>query len=189
MKILVVDCCIRGDESRTRKLYERFLETVNEEWTVEILDLNKADLRPLNNADINERDMLVKKGETNHPMFRYANAFKEADKIIIAAPYWDLSFPSLLKVYLEHISVTGVTFGYEGTEAVGYCKAESLLYLSTCGGYIGESHMGADYVKAVAAMLGIDTFKAFTVEGLDIDPSKAEDILKTGMERMIKETL
>ena len=85
--------------------------------------------------------------------------------------------------------MTGVTFGYEGTEAVGYCKAESLLYLSTCGGYIGESHMGADYVKAVAAMLGIDTFKAFTVEGLDIDPSKAEDILKTGMERMIKETL
>ena len=32
--------------------------------------------------------------------------------IVIAAPYWDLSFPAVLKTYLEQINVLGVTFDY-----------------------------------------------------------------------------
>ena len=30
MKMLVVDCCIRGEESRTKKLYEAFLENIRQ---------------------------------------------------------------------------------------------------------------------------------------------------------------
>lgn len=184
MKVLVVDCCIRQEESRTRKLYEKFLEGVDKEYQIEILNLNREPLMPLSLEEIYTRDKLVKNGEKEHLMFRYANQFKEADKVVIAAPYWDLSFPSLLKVYLEHVSVTGITFGYEGSECVGYCKADKLIYLSTCGGYVGERHLGAEYVKALAEMFGIDEFQSFAVEGLDIDPSKADEIMEKSMELM-----
>ena len=95
MKMLVVDCCIRGEESRTKKLYEAFLENVNKDDIIEILNLNHEKLMPMTLEEIYERDRLVKMGEKDHPMFRYANQFKEADTIVIAAPYWDLSFPSL----------------------------------------------------------------------------------------------
>lgn len=188
MKILVIDCCIRGEESRTKKLYEAFLENIDKDYNVEVLNLNRENLVPLTLEEVYERERLVKKGEKDHPMFRYANQFKEADRIVVAAPYWDLSFPSLLKVYLEHVAVTGITFGYEESDCVGYCQADKIFYLSTCGGYIQERHLGAEYVREFAAMLGIHTFESFTVEGLDIDPLKAEEILEEGIRRMKLET-
>ena len=39
-----------------------------------------------------------------HRMRTIANA----DKIVIAAPFWDMSFPSLLKVYIENIYTIGI---------------------------------------------------------------------------------
>lgn len=45
-------------------------------------------------------------------MFKYAHEFANADLIVIAAPFWDLSIPALLKVYIENIAVDGITFEY-----------------------------------------------------------------------------
>ena len=186
MKLLVVDCCIRGSESRTEKLYKEYLKHLSGKWDVEILKLAEEDLKPLNAKNIVERDRCVKEGCLTDPLLRYANAFKDADRIVVAAPYWDLSFPSLLKVYFEYVSVSGVTFGYEGADCVGYCKADRLVYLSTCGGYIQGRHLGAEYVEALAAMLGIDEFYEFSVQGLDIDPTKVQEIMERETANMIE---
>ena len=184
MKILVIDACMRGDVSRTRQLYERLLAYEIGEHDVEVLKLAEEDLKPMTGADTDIRAEYVNSGMLDHPMFKYAHQFKEADCIIVAAPYWDLSFPSVLKVYLEQICVTGITFGYEGADCVGYCKAKKLIYLSTCGGFLQGPHLGAEYVKAVGGMLGIHEFEEFAVEGLDIDPSKVEELMCEGFKRM-----
>ena len=56
-------------------------------------------------------------------MFCYARQFAAADRIVIAAPLWDLSFPAQLKVYLENIYVTGIVTKYsEAGEPVGLCR-------------------------------------------------------------------
>lgn len=52
------------------------------------------------------------RGDYRDPLFRYAKQFAQAADIVVAAPYWDLSFPAILKVYLEQICVTGLTFQY-----------------------------------------------------------------------------
>ena len=44
--------------------------------------------------------------------YLYAKDFAEADVIVVAAPYWDLSFPSILKVFFEHINVLKLVFDY-----------------------------------------------------------------------------
>ena len=41
-------------------------------------------------------------------MFDLAKQFAEADEVIIAAPFWDLSFPAALKQYFEQINVLGI---------------------------------------------------------------------------------
>ena len=184
MKILVIDACMRGSVSRTRKLYEQLLKVQASEHEVEVLKLAEEDLKPMSGEETDKRSEYVNRGELDHPMFKYAHQFKTADCIIVAAPYWDLSFPSVLKVYLEQICVTGITFGYEGADCVGYCKAKKLIYLSTCGGFLQGPHLGAEYVKAVGGMLGIHQFEEFAVEGLDIDPSKVEALMTEGFERM-----
>lgn len=75
--------------------------------------------------------------------------------------------------------VTGLTFGYaEDGACVGYCRAKRLLYFSTCGGFFGERNLGFEYVKALAAMLGIETCVPYIAEGLDIDPARRDEVLE-----------
>lgn len=156
--VLVIDCCIRGEMSATKKLYESCIDSIADGRQINILKLCNEELSPLDAEAVILRDRLISEGNLNHEIFKYAVQFKEADEIVIAAPYWDLSFPSLLKIYLERVSVSGVTFGYEGSDCVGYCKANKLYYFSTCGGFVGKKHLGVEYAEALGKMFGINDF-------------------------------
>ena len=61
-------------------------------------------------------------------MFYYARQFAEADQIVIAAPFWDLSFPAILKAYMEQITVSGITFEYINGRPCGRCKKKTDLH-------------------------------------------------------------
>lgn len=182
--MLVVDCCIRGADSATRRYYQAYLrrERVRD---AQVLELAKLGLAPLDAAALAERDALCRQGKWDHEMFRLARQFRDAEEILIAAPFWDLSFPALLKVYLEWVSVSGVTFGYDREgRCHGYCQAKRLWYFSTCGGYVGKCHLGYEYVKALAHMLGIPACVPYIVEGLDIDPAQREALLEQAIARL-----
>ena len=185
MKLLVIDACLRGEASRTRRLYKALLEDRYADWEVEIIDLAMEDISPLTAEQAELRSRLVYEGDTENEMFYHANKFMEADRILVAAPYWDLSFPSKLRAYFEHISVAGITFRYYKNRSYGSCRAEKLYYLATAGGYIGEINVGEAYIRSLAQMLGIRKTVAYAVEGLDIDPSKAEEILEESIAHML----
>ena len=85
---LVVDCCIREDLSRTRKLYLDYLSKNKEEY--EVLYLTKLDIKPLTKLDLDKRDSLVYSNKLNDKMFDLANQFNSASNIIIAAPFYEL---------------------------------------------------------------------------------------------------
>ena len=98
-------------------------------------------------------------------MFRYARQFAAADRIAIAAPLWDLSFPAQLKVYLENIYVTGIVTKYsEAGEPVGLCRASEFYYVTTSGGPF-DGRFGYDYWKTIAQdCFGIPTVKLLEAE-------------------------
>ena len=182
--MLVIDACVRGDISATRRYYQAFLEKYHPDQC-EVVDLSELKLMPVNLDYLKVRDGLRYEGRFDDPLFDLARQFRDADEILIAAPYWDLSFPAILKIYLEHVSVCDLTFGYDELgNSVGYCKAKRLLYFSSCGGYIGDVHLGYEYVKAFAEMLGIEHCEAYTLERLDIDPSQRESILNDAVVRL-----
>lgn len=104
MELLWINCCISGKEnSRTYKLTKEFLEKYKPEENLEVveIDLSLQKLQPLKKEDIEKRDRLLKSGSLNDPIFDFADRFRRANYIVISAPYWDLSFPSLLKVFLS----------------------------------------------------------------------------------------
>ena len=128
---LFINCCPRG-ESRTEKLARALLKALGE---YEELRLYDEPLHPLGRADIAKRDALLAEKKYDDEMFRYARQFAAADRIVIAAPLWDLSFPAQLKVYLENIYVTGIVTKYsEAGEPVGLCRASELYHVTTSGG-------------------------------------------------------
>ncbi|MCR4939729.1 MAG: NAD(P)H-dependent oxidoreductase [Treponemataceae bacterium] len=192
MRILVVDCCIRKEKSATRKLLESYLRFRSDGvdapggdlTEIERLYLTEEKLVPLTAEDIEHRQSLLDAGNLNDPVFRYAKQFSMADEILIAAPYWDWSFPSLLKVYIEHVSVSGISFIYRGPSPTGLCKAKKIRYFSTCGGFTEGPHEGVSYIRRVGKAFGINEVQEYTIEGLDIDPEKRDEVLASGIERL-----
>ena len=91
VKVLYIDCCIRREESRTRILAETFLTALekHEEYQVEKLCLMDEPLVPLSEGFFAQRERLLAETKHDHPRFRYAHQFSQADRVVVAAPFWD----------------------------------------------------------------------------------------------------
>ena len=176
MRVLYVNACAR-EESRTKQLARHVL--VNLGGTVEEVDLESADIRPLHRESLAERDRLLLAGEFDHPRFAYANQFADADAIVVAAPFWDLSFPAMLKDYIEAINAVGITFAYRDDMPYGLCKAKKMIYVVSAGGYIGDSAaFGSGYLEALCRRFyEIPEFITIRAEGLDIVGADVEGIM------------
>ena len=182
-KILYINACVR-ENSRTKRLADCVIEKLQGE--VKEVNLYEASLAPLTMQAMEKREKASAGCDFTDPMFGYAKDFSRANCIVVAAPYWDLSFPAVLKLYLEAVSVAGITFRYsEKGRPVSLCCADKLIYVTTAGGYIGENNFGFSYLKALSQMLfGIEDVECVSVEGLDIAPDKAEEILAKAIEEM-----
>ena len=184
MKLLFVDCCIsqRGEESRTRKLAEAYLEAyMNHHPEAELETVSPEELLALAPFDVemlNEREALARNGEFDDHLFDMACQFAEADAVVVAAPYWDMSYPAALKTYIEHISAVGLTYHYEMDGVHGDCKAEHLVYLTSGGDFEHEDSIGVLHWRQLCGLFGIDRFEYVFAGGLDIDPALTAEQLE-----------
>ena len=183
--ILFVNACVRG-ESRTRRLAACYLAGKKEpavEERLEDRDFPKAD-----GAFLLRRDRLIEEGQWDDPLFAPARRFAAADEILIAAPYWDLSFPAALKQYIEQINVVGITFRYtpEGIPQ-GLCRAKRLTFVTTAGGTGAPFGYGFGYIRALAeGFWGIPEVRLIKAEGLDLEGADPELILRAAEEEIRK---
>jgi FMN-dependent NADH-azoreductase len=176
MKILYVNASVRPD-SRTKRIAKYLLDRIPAEK--KIINLGEEDIRPLNNELLEFRTRLIAEQDFENAIFHYAKDYAEADMIIIVAPYWDLSFPALLKNYIETINVNGLVFKYTDDGKVeGLCKANKLIYITTSGGKIVSDEFGFGYIKELAQNFhGIKDVEYIKAEELDIEGAKVEEIL------------
>lgn len=186
--ILFVNACVRADHSRTLRLANVLLKQLNESYTE--LVLSDIDFQPVDHSYIQTRDMLLSEGNYMHSMFDLARQFAAAATIVIAAPFWDLSFPAMLKQYFEQINTIGITFKYtEEGYPVGLCKAKRLYYVTTAGGMFFPEEYGFGYIRALAEnFYGIKDCIMFRALGLDIDGADEEQILLK-CEKEIRESI
>ncbi len=177
---LYVNACVRGD-SRTDRVARALLSLLGSEY--EEVKLSEEKLEPLSEDRLNLRTALIEQGDYSHPMFDYARQFQQADMIVISAPFWDLSFPAILKVYLENIYVTGLVSEYdEQGMPRGLCRAKKLYYVTTAGGPYMPDY-SYDYLRALAAVcFGIPETELIKVEMLDVEGFDAEELVRHAIE-------
>ena len=144
----------------------------------EEIDPETEDLVPLNEERLSYRTALINKGDYSDDIFKAAKQFAAADIIVIAAPYWDLSFPAELKTYIENIYVTGIVSRYcSDGKPEGLCRAKTLYYVTTAGGNYDE-RFSFDYIKELAeSFFGINEAVLIKAEMLDIAGNDPEKIL------------
>ena len=165
-KILFINACVRPN-SRTLDLANYLLTRLL--GGVEEVKLYEKELYPLTLKEMEIRDKSAKNKDFSNEIFNLAKQFANADVIVLAAPYWDLSFPAIVKNYFEKITVNGLTFAYgENGIPYGLCKAKKLIYVTTSGGPIFYN-FGFDYVNSLAkCFYGINEVQCVKAEGLDV---------------------
>ncbi len=180
---LFINACVRKD-SRTKRLADLLLAKRGEPY--EELRLGEIEFPVVDEAFLIRRDQLKIKEDFSDPVFDLARQFAAAESIVIAAPFWDLSFPASLKQYFEMINVGGVTFCYTIDGSVkGLCRAESLTYVTTAGGDFTPDEFGFGYVRALAQnYYGIQNVRLIKASGLDIAGADAESILRAAEEAL-----
>ena len=175
-KILFINACVRPN-SRTLELAKHVLSKLL--GSVEEVKLYNEELMPLNLEEMELRDESAKSKNFTNSIFNHAKQFASAETIVIAAPYWDLMFPAVLKCYFEKITINGLTFCY-GEKGIpqGLCKGKRLIYVTTSGGPI-LYNFGYDYVTALAKnFYGINDVQLVCAEGLDVHGADVSSIIE-----------
>ena len=165
-KLLYIDACIRDDESRTKRIAEPIVKALEKKYDVQRFVLNDMDL------EIVQRDLIRKRlnGMIDATVMSWAETVRDADRIVIAAPFWDMSIPAALKNFIELCSILDVTFKTNDKTCYGNCKAEKLLFITTRGmdiptGDIREQ--ATSYLKALSWLWGIGPIQVVSAQNMD----------------------
>lgn len=172
-KLVVIDSCMRA-ESRTKQILDAAVAELSKRYEVEIIDVNSVDLPPLNKATyVDQRE----NGNIPPLAVELARKVATCDRLVVAAPFWDMSFPAILKSFFENISLFDITFTDDGTTCVGLCKCEKVLFVTTRGMDIKTGDpldQGSPYLSALSFLWGLG--EVITVAATNMDYLSPEEL-------------
>lgn len=172
-KLLYIDSCIRDEVSRTKKIATPIINKLKERYDVETLVINDLNLTIVKKDLVNKRT----NGIIDEEVLSWANKVSKADRIVIAAPFWDMSIPAALKSFIELCSIINVTFASDDKTCFGICNCKKLLYITTRGMNIktnSELDQATPYLKAVSYLWGLGDVSV--VAAYNLDYSNEEEI-------------
>lgn len=172
-KLVFIDACVRQSDSRTLRIAEPIVSALSKRYKVTRYDLPDMDIVPLNPGLFEERSV----GEIPGWAMEAAQSIAAADRIVIAAPFWDMSFPAVLKCFFEQTSLFDVTFTDTGKTCQGLCKAPKVLYITTRGMDISTCdprEQATPYLKALGSLWNLG--KLTTIAAQNMDYSSDEEI-------------
>lgn len=186
MKSLVyIDACMRLESSKTRRIAEPIITKLAERYTITKFVLNELPL------EVVKKDLVQQRmcGKYDAQSLSWAMTIRDADRIVIAAPFWDMSYPAALKNFLELCSIFNVTFKSDDKTCYGNCKAEKLLYITTRGMDISTYdplEQATPYLKALSWLWGIGPMDVISAQNMDYVSEdevekKVQQAIETGL--------
>ena len=191
-EILYINAGVKREvASRTDRLAQAYLNKLleSQDCSLSVLNLEDTVMYPLSEKSLAEREKAIENHDFSGSSFELARSFAAADEVVIAAPYWDMSFPASLKLYIEQLCINKLTFYYdEKGMSHGLTNIKKAVYLTTSGGYIGNRNFGFDYIKGIfSTLFGIADISFYSAEGLDVFGNDPEEILSRSIAKMLEE--
>lgn len=179
--LLRLDASIRNDNSVSRSLadfYQQNWEAHHSNGNVVFRDLAHHQIPHLSN-DLVEAFQLEEPEQSDVTRLsdELIKELKNVDQLLISSPLYNLSLPSTLKSYFDHIVRSGHTFEVQGNELVGLLKGISAVIITTRGG-ISDAGVAddfqTDYLKQILSFVGITNVRVISAEGTTLDePEKS----------------
>ncbi|MBQ1969070.1 MAG: NAD(P)H-dependent oxidoreductase [Flavobacteriales bacterium] len=164
-KLMVIDCCMR-EGSRTERILNPVVEALSSRYEVERIKVEDLHLTAVDSRVLEERAS----GYVPEEIVALSRRLASASRIVIAAPFWDMSFPAALKVFFENMSLFNITFADDGEKCVGLCSCERVLYITTRGMNIhtgDDIEQGTPYIKALSRLWGLGDVITVAAENMD----------------------
>ena len=190
-KVLYIKANIKNEgESRTFKVSDSFVgeyKKNNPEDEIITLDLYKENIDFLRADDLGKLFGPKDEESKNNSILKYAYQFADADKYIIAAPMWNLSFPAILKAYIDYVSVSGITFKYTAEGPVGLLNNKKAVHIVSRGGGYDNSpyEMGDRYLRTILGFFGIKDIETIAIDNLDVMGVNVKEKVEEGIEKAI----
>ncbi|NHM32765.1 FMN-dependent NADH-azoreductase [Neobacillus terrae] len=178
-----------------------FIETykeVNSNDEIIHLDLFKEDI-PQIDADVFSGWGKLRSGSAFEELSDFEKAkvgrlaeiseqFVGADKFVFVTPFWNFSFPPVMKAYMDSVAVAGKTFKYTEQGPVGLLTDKKALHIQARGGIYSEGpaaemEMGHRYLSIMMQFFGVPSFEGLFIEGQAAMPEKAQEIKENGIAR------
>ena len=173
-KLVYIDACVREGDSRTRRIAEPIVAALAKKYEITAYYLAQMDIKPLNAESYAARVA----GDIPEWAIKAAKAIAAADAVVIAAPFWDMSIPAILKTFIEHTSLFGITFDSNDRTCLGLCRSRGVMYITTRGMAIPTGSpldQGTSYIKAISRLWGLGPVFTIAADNMDYcTPKEAE---------------
>ena len=184
-RLIFIDATMR-EGSRTRRIARPIIDELGKRYEIETIRLDGAGYPAVDSRILHDRD----NGIVPEEYADMARSIAAADRIVIAAPFWDMSFPSELKVFIENMSLFHITFDSDDTRCYGLCKCKKLLYITTRGMNIRTGdplEQATPYLRALSVLWGLGELYVISAENMDystgdVIEKKITDAVASGLE-------
>lgn len=157
---------------------------MEKKYEIEVIDVNALNYQQVTPETLSRRNG----GYVPDDVVALSRRIAAADRLVIAAPYWDMSFPASLKVFIENVSLFNISFASNDTECYGLCQCKRLLYITTRGMNIASGSVldqGTSYMKALSALWGLGDVITVSAENLDYStPEQVEERLAVAIGKL-----
>lgn len=119
---------------------------------------------------------------------KFIAELKEADTVVLGVPLYNLSVPSTLKAWFDHICRAGITFSYSETGPVGLLENKKVVIAAARGGvYAGTPYdTQTEWLKHIFGLIGITDLEFIYYEGAAYGEEQAAAALAKAHEEVAK---
>ena len=197
MNVLVVKANNRpASEGVSSKMYDVFMDNVGSDANVKTFDVFKEDM-PYFGQDF--FDAMQKSAQAEEltdleqRILTAANkamdAFMDADVVVFAFPLWNKTIPAALQTFIDYVYRAGMTFKYTEEGPVGLVPEKKVIILNARGGVystpeMAPAEMSVNYIRLIMDFFGITDIEEVIIEGHNMYPDRAEEIIADGMKRV-----
>ena len=192
---------LSASKTVARKFINRFLEN-HKDFIVEEVDLYKDHIPRLEYQYFEDRNCIIKEDAAKklpekeqkevQRIRELCDQFISADRYVIAAPMWSLSFPAPLKEYIDCIVQTNKTVKIEkGKKPQGLLedKDRAVVYIQSSGGNIPLildpiMDKGENYIAQIMKVMGIKNVQELKVDGTGTSEEERQEAIKKAEEKM-----
>ena len=197
MNVLVVKANNRpASEGVSSKMYDVFMDNVGSDVNVKTFDVFKEDMPYFGQDFFDAMQKSAQAEELNdieQRILTAANkamdAFLDADVVVFAFPLWNKTIPAPLQTFIDYIYRAGVTFKYTEEGPQGLVPEKKVIILNARGGIystpeMAPSEMSVNYIRMIMNFFGIEDIEEVIIEGHNMYPDKAQEIIEDGMKRV-----